>query len=134
MTESKNTACCCDAKWELEITYTTGDSEKSYREVECLAISWRSKELAKQAMKEILLFKKMGNSLDHQNKQTLEVCFDWMVFSEDGYLLSNQMQFEMDDGSRKALYAFWQEDVFTYLEKMRIVKIEVEEEDDCYIF
>lgn len=129
---------CCDCKnhdrWEVEIEYTTGDSEGSHKEVERLPISWKSKDLAKQAMKEILVYRAMEDNLHYQYKDKMDVIFDWMVFHETGRLLQINMQFELDDGTRKVVSAFWSEDTFTHMDKMRIIRIDDVENDDVYHF
>lgn len=132
----KEPHCTCKNydRWEVEIEYTTGDSEGSHKEVDRLPISWKNKELAKQAMKEILVYRELKESLHYQYKDKMNSIFDWMVFHETGRLLQMNMQFELDDGTRKVVSAFWSEDTFTHMDKMKIVRVNDVEEDDVYNF
>lgn len=132
--EKKSCGCKNYDRWEVEIEYTTGDSEGSHKEVDRLPISWKNKDLAKQAMKEILVYRAMKDTLHHQYKDKMDVILDWMVFHETGRLLQINMQFELDDGTRKVVSAFWSEDTFTHMDKMKIVRINDAEDDDSYEF
>ena len=119
--------------WKLEIRYSTGDSEKTYEKTSCLPILWKSKDKAKKVMKEILTRRAFMNehSWKIRKKEDVEEVFDWMVFHETGVFLGYQMSVELDNGERQIVSAFWDEDTFTHIRSMRVVReTEVEDHDE----
>lgn len=122
--------------WKLEIRYSTGDSEKTYEKTSCLPILWKSKDKAKKVMKEILTRRAFMNehSSKIRKKEDVEEVFDWMVFHETGVFLGYQMSVELDNGERQIVSAFWDEDTFTHIRSMRVVRETEVEDDDEVIF
>lgn len=122
--------------WKLEIRYSTGDSENTYEKTSCLPILWKSKDKAKKVMKEILTRRAFMNehSWKIRKREDVEEVFDWMVFHETGVFLGYQMSVELDNGERKIVNAFWDEDTFTHIRSMRVVRETEVEDDDEVIF
>lgn len=122
--------------WKIEVNYSTGDSEKTYNKKTCLPILWKSKEKAKQTMKEILTRKTFmqEHGWKIHKKEDVEEAFNWMVFHDSDVFLRYQMSVELDDGSRQAVSAFWDEDNFTHIRSMRVVRETEVEDDDEIIF
>ena len=122
--------------WKLEVRYSTGDSENTYERTSCLPILWKSKDKAKKVMKEILTRRTFMNehSWKIRKREDVEEVFDWMVFHETGVFLGYQMSVELDNGERKIVNAFWDEDTFTHIRSMRVVRETEVEDDDEVIF
>lgn len=122
--------------WKLEVRYSTGDSENTYEKTSCLPILWKSKDKAKKVMKEILTRRAFMNehSWKIRKREDVEEVFDWMVFHETGVFLGYQMSVELDNGERKIVNAFWDEDTFTHIRSMRVVRETEVEDDDEVIF
>lgn len=122
--------------WKLEVRYSTGDSENTYEKTSCLPILWKSKDKAKKVMKEILTRRAFMNehSWKIRKREDVEEVFDWMVFHETGVFLGYQMSVELDNGERQVVSAFWDEDTFTHIRSMRVVRETEVEDDDEVIF
>lgn len=122
--------------WKIEITYSTGDSEKKYEEKSCLPILWKNKNKAKKAMKEILTRRTFMNEHAYKVRKKSDIAdpYDWMVFHKTGVFLGYQMSVELDNGERKVVNAFWDEDNFTHIWSMRVVRETEVEDDDEVIF
>lgn len=122
--------------WKLEVRYSTGDSENTYERTSCLPILWKSKDKAKKVMKEILTRRAFMNehSWKIRKREDVEEVFDWMVFHETGAFLGYQMSVELDNGERQIVNAFWDEDTFTHIRSMRVVRETEVEDDDEVIF
>ena len=69
-----------------------------------------------------------------RTKEDVEEAFDWMVFHETGVFLGYQMSVELDNGERQIVSAFWDEDNFTHIKSIGVVRETEVEDDDEIIF
>ena len=122
-------------QWEIEVYYTESDYDESKDRVRRIPAFWRDKENAKIALNEIKERREMIGNLHFRTIEDIgDEKRDWMVFHENGRLLQFKIALLMEDGTRKTISSFWDEDNFLHLHKMKIVRETFVEEDDEIIF